>query len=303
VTPGKGSKGIVLIADDSTEALGMLNEVLVAEGYTVFAAMDGLQALAIANRIVPDIVLMDAIMPNMDGFQACRELKKEAELCDVPVVFMTGLTDTEHMVAGLEAGGIDYVTKPINMEELLARVKAHMQTARAARSTRIALNEIGQQSFACDINGQIIWTTTSARELFAKTGADADWMERQLPEQVRTWLSHNPQKYSVFRLKGLNKPLQLRFLARPAPNEYLLRVIQDDEIAMRNALQAQFSLTGRESEVLFWLVRGKTNREIGQILSVSPRTVNKHLETIYRKLSVDNRTSATAVCLEFINAH
>jgi DNA-binding response OmpR family regulator/DNA-binding CsgD family transcriptional regulator len=303
VTPGKGSKGIVLIADDSTEALGMLNEVLIAEGYTVFAAMDGLQALAIANRIVPDIVLMDAIMPNMDGFQACRELKKEAELCDVPVVFMTGLTDTEHMVAGLEAGGIDYVTKPINMEELLARVKAHMQTARAARSTRIALNEIGQQSFACDINGQIIWTTTSARELFAKTGADADWMERQLPEQVRTWLSHNPQKYSVFRLKGLNKPLQLRFLARPAPNEYLLRVIQDDEIAMRNALQAQFSLTGRESEVLFWLVRGKTNREIGQILSVSPRTVNKHLETIYRKLSVDNRTSATAVCLEFINAH
>ena len=98
------SKGIVLVADDSAEALSMLNDALISEGYTIFVAMDGVQAISIANRMPPDIVIMDAVMPNMDGFEACRQLKKNNELSDIPVIFMTGLSDTEHVVKGLEAG-------------------------------------------------------------------------------------------------------------------------------------------------------------------------------------------------------
>lgn len=298
----QASKGIVLVVDDSADALGMLNEALIAEGYTIFVAMDGQQALSIASRMAPDIVLMDAIMPNMDGFEACRQLKQNPELNDVPVIFMTGLSDTQHVVMGLEAGGIDYVGKPINLDELLARVKVHLNNSRLARSARSALNEIGQLAFACDINGQVMWSTASARDLLENYGATDDWLEGQLPEQIRVWLAHHPDRNSALWLQGLERPLQLRFLARSTPGEYLLRLMDDDELSARSALREHFSLTDREAEVLFWLARGKTNREIAQILSMSPRTVNKHLEPVYRKLSVENRTTAAAICLQYLNS-
>ncbi|MFQ3172711.1 MAG: DNA-binding response OmpR family regulator, partial [Oleispira sp.] len=98
------SKGIVLVVDDSADALGMLNESLANDGYTVFVAMDGIQALAVASRMAPDIVLMDAIMPNMDGFETCKALKDNSELNEVPVIFMTGLTESENVIKGFEAG-------------------------------------------------------------------------------------------------------------------------------------------------------------------------------------------------------
>lgn len=296
------SKGIVLVVDDSAESLGMLNTALVDEGYTVFVAMDGAQALAIAGRMVPDIVLMDAIMPNVDGFEACREMKKNSELSDVPVIFMTGLSDTEHVLMGLESGGVDYINKPVNLDEFLARIKVHLNNSRLTRSARSALDEIGQLALACDINGQLVWTTASARDVLAAVSSDNDWVDEQLPEQLRYWLSHSPVKHSVLWLKGLDKPLQVRFLGRPSPGEYLLRLLDNDELSARNALREQFSLTEREAEVLFWLARGKTNREIGQILSMSPRTVNKHLEQVYKKLAVENRTTAAAVCLQYLNS-
>ena len=105
---GADSKGVILIADDTAESLTMLNEALTSEGYTVLVAMDGQQAVTIAGRMAPDLVLMDAIMPNMDGFEACQALKSDAELQDIPVIFMTGLTDSEDIVRGLKSGGVDY---------------------------------------------------------------------------------------------------------------------------------------------------------------------------------------------------
>ncbi len=296
------SKGIVLVVDDSADALGMLNESLVNEGYTVFVAMDGVQALAIADRMAPDIVLMDAIMPNMDGFEACRTLKENSELSDVPVVFMTGLSDSEHVIKGLESGGVDYINKPIKLDELLARVKVHLNNARMTRSARVALDEVGQLTFACDLNGKVVWSTSHARQLLGTLCSDTVWIDQDLPDQLKYWLSHSPEKHSSMQLKGLDKPLQVNFLGRPSPGEYLLRLLDDDELVARAALKDRFELTDREAEVLFWLSRGKTNRDIGQILSMSPRTVNKHLEPVYRKLSVENRTTAASVCLQYIGS-
>ncbi|MFT7129066.1 MAG: DNA-binding response OmpR family regulator/DNA-binding CsgD family transcriptional regulator [Gammaproteobacteria bacterium] len=293
-------KGIVLVVDDSADTLGVLNEALASDGYTVFVAMDGAQALAIADRMAPDIVLMDAIMPNIDGFEACRALKQNSELSDVPVVFMTGLSDTEHVVKGLEAGGVDYINKPIKLDEMLARVKVHLSNSRLTRSARVALDEVGQLTFACDINGQIVWSTTQARQILSTIESAGPTLARQLPDQLRSWLAQAPDKYSSIPLKGLKTSVQVNFLGRPSPGEYLLRLLEDDELVARAALKERFALTEREAEVLFWISRGKTNREIGQILSMSPRTVNKHLEPVYRKLSVENRTTAAALCLQYI---
>jgi DNA-binding response OmpR family regulator/DNA-binding CsgD family transcriptional regulator len=294
------SKGIVLVVDDSADALGMLNESLANEGYTVFVAMDGIQALAVAGRMAPDIILMDATMPNMDGFEACKELKKSSELNDIPVIFMTGLTESENVIKGFEAGGVDYINKPVKLDELLVRVKVHLNNSRMTRSARVALDEVGQLTFACDINGRIVWSTAHVRQLLTSDFNDEEWLSLQLPDQIKTWLAHSPEKHSTIQLKGQEKNLQVKFLGRVSPGEYLLRLLEDDELVARSALKARFELTEREAEVLFWLSRGKTNREIGQILTMSPRTVNKHLEPVYRKLSVENRTTAVAVCLQYI---
>lgn len=209
------NQGIVMIVDDVPDNLALLSGALDQAGYMVLVALDGLSALERMQRLKPDIVLLDAMMPGLDGFDTCRRIKAQAELEDVPVLFMTALTESEHVLAGFEAGGIDYVTKPIHPEQVLARVAAHLRTARALQNARL--------------------------------------ISTQTP---------------------------------PADN----RQIQ----AM---LTQRYQLTGREVEVLHWVSCGKTNRDIGDILGLSPRTVNKHLEHVYVKLGVETRTAAAAIAM------
>jgi CheY-like chemotaxis protein len=108
----KETRDIVLVVDDSPETLRMLTDAIEEAGMTVLVARESEYALSIIERVVPDVILMDALMPGTDGFQTCRRLKQNKALAHVPVIFMTGLSDTEHIIQGLEAGGVDYVTKP-----------------------------------------------------------------------------------------------------------------------------------------------------------------------------------------------
>ncbi|HKW83097.1 MAG TPA: response regulator, partial [Burkholderiaceae bacterium] len=121
---------VVLIVDDVPDNLAVLHDALDEAGYTVLVATHGEAALQRASQAQPDIVLLDAMMPGMDGFEVARRLKAQAETAHIPVVFMTGLTDTEHVVAAFQAGGVDYVTKPIRPREVIARIAAHMLGAR-----------------------------------------------------------------------------------------------------------------------------------------------------------------------------
>src|SRR5262249_2264743 len=122
----RSAADIVLIVDDQPGNLSLLHDALDESGYTVLVATTGEQALSRVAQRAPDIVLLEAVMPGMDGFEVARRLKAEAATAAIPVVFMTGLTDTEHVVAAFAAGGIDYVTKPIRPKEVLARIAAHM---------------------------------------------------------------------------------------------------------------------------------------------------------------------------------
>jgi DNA-binding NarL/FixJ family response regulator len=201
------AREVVLVVDDSPETLRMLTDALDQAGMTVMVALDGSAAMKVVEQITPDIILLDAVMPGFDGFEACRRLKSEPALSHVPVVFMTGLSETEHIVRGLEAGGVDYVTKPIVIEEMLARIRVHLANAR---------------------------------------------LIRRATEGVST----------------------------------------------AHELRKDFKLTSREVEVLSWLSKGKTNRDIAQILGLSPRTIDKHLEQIYAKLGVENRTAAAAMAVK-----
>ena len=103
MTTDSKKRDVALVVDDSPETLRLLTDALDGAGMTVMVALDGAGAMRIVDQITPDIVLLDAVMPGMDGFETCRRLKREAGLSNVPVIFMTGLAETEHIVRGLEA--------------------------------------------------------------------------------------------------------------------------------------------------------------------------------------------------------
>ena len=115
---------VALIVDDVPENLALLSDALSEAGYTVLVATDGQSALERLTMVVPDIILLDAVMPGMDGFETCRRIKADTRLRSIPVVFMTALDSVEDKVAGFTAGGVDYITKPFSPKELVARIRA-----------------------------------------------------------------------------------------------------------------------------------------------------------------------------------
>ena len=206
---GGGDDGhVVLIVDDVPENLAVLSDALDEAGHTVLVATDGISALERLALVLPDLILLDAVMPGIDGFETCRRMKLMDHARDVPVVFMTGLTETEHVVRGFEVGGVDYVTKPIRPAEVLARIRTHVRNARLFNDARLS---------------------------------------------------------------------------------------RDTAPALASADLSHYQLTPREGDVLAWIARGKTNRDIADILGMSPRTVNKHLEHIFVKLGVETRAAAAAL--------
>lgn len=289
---------LVLVVDDSPDALGLIHDALENAGLEVLLALEGKQALSIAKRIRPDIILMDALMPNMDGFTACEALKADPALASIPVIFMTGLTDTDDIVRGLESGGVDYLTKPINPNELLARMRVHLNNARLTNSAQTALDRTGQNLLTAGKDGQIRWATPQTHALFARAGADEDWLSDELAPRLSDWLNRQPEPGHSLSLEHPDYPLSLRFVARPAEDEALLRLIDGERASGAEVLKAELPLTDREAEVLYWVANGKTNREVAQILELSPRTVNKHLEQVFTKLGVDNRTAAAGMALK-----
>lgn len=287
---------IALVVDDSIESLSFLTTALEAEGVTVLLARSGEAALGIAGKIVPDIILMDAVMPGLDGFETCKSLKAMSSVAEVPVIFMTGLTETEHIVHALDVGGVDYLTKPINLDELRARIRVHLANARRAQSARVALDAAGRHLMALSSSGVTLWATPQAGKLLERIMAGFD-AASVIAAEVRPWLAARGNANSIAGDSLTLEPrsgarVQLMCLGMIGADEYLFRLLTPGDENQDGILRRQFGLTQRESEVLLWIARGKSNRDIGEILGLSPRTVNKHLEQVYSKLGVENRASA-----------
>ena len=289
-------RDIVLIVDDSPEALGFLTDALEQSGFSVLIATTGQASINIAEKITPDIILMDAVMPGLDGFETCRRLKANAAIAPVPVIFMTGLTETEHVVHALESGGVDYLTKPINIDELRARIRVHLANARSAQHARVALDAAGRHLMAVRGDGELKWATPQASRLLnLASGSEAG--NAAITREIARWLGARSSAGVSTEAPlaiglGDRASLHLNYLGEVGANEILFRITSANKEADDDILKRQFGLTAREAEVLVWISKGKANRDIGEILGLSSRTVNKHLEQIYVKLGVENRASA-----------
>jgi DNA-binding NarL/FixJ family response regulator len=290
----------VLIVDDSPGTLGFLTEALEREHFTVLVALRGERALATVEQMRPDLVLMDAVMPELDGFETCRRLKRMPGAATIPVIFMTGLSDTDHVIRGLEAGGVDYVTKPVVPQELVARIRVHLAGARLVASAHAAMDAAGYALFAAGADGRLRWATPGAARLLAPLEvSNGD----RLPAPLGTLLDNSGRTDAIElpaapRSGEPSASLDVRLVGPIGPDEMLLRVALAQPSQDEARVRSRLPVTPREAEVLIWLTRGKSNRDIGEILGLSPRTVNKHLEQIYAKLGIENRSSAVALTLQ-----
>ena len=118
---------MVLVVDDTPANLAVLLGMLADEGYEVLAAEDAEEALEILEEDVPDIILLDVMMPGMDGYTLCRHIKKQKQLADIPVIFISAKSESQDVVEGFDAGAVDYVSKPFQRAEVLARIRTHIQ--------------------------------------------------------------------------------------------------------------------------------------------------------------------------------
>ncbi len=293
--PAAGDR--VLVVDDSPESLAMLSDALEEAGMTVLVAVDGPGALQRVQHAAPDIILLDAVMPGMDGFETCARLKQEPAAAGVPVIFMTGLTDTEHVVRGFEAGGVDYVTKPIVPEQLIARIRAHLANARLVSSAHDAIDLAGRALFSLDARGRVNWQTPEAARILQQNAMIVLGLERltALLSEVRDEDGMRQRRTVPLDAGVPGRSVSFTPIGRTRTNELMVAVEVSTADAHEQRLRERFGLTARESDVLLWIARGKSNRDIGEILGLSPRTVNKHLERIYVKLGVENRAAAAAL--------
>lgn len=304
---------VVLLVDDTPDNLAVLHDALDESGYTVLVATSGEQALQRALESQPDIVLLDAVMPGIDGFEVARRLKADEATAAIPIIFMTGLTETEHVIHAFGAGVVDYVTKPVRTRELIARIESHLRNARAQQQARRALDAFGHATMVVrERDGRRLWQTALARSLLSQHYPGVP--DTTMPPPVMAWVAREalrrragaePQGLTVGR-----GPQRLTFALHPmgeegagaANAEWLLVLREDGEAALMEALLRSFPLTAREAEVLYWVIQGKTNRDIADILSLSPRTVHKHLEHVFEKLGVETRTAAAALALQRIGS-
>lgn len=135
------ARGVVLVVDDQMQNIQVVGTVLTREGYEVIPATSGAQALQRIAARLPDLVLLDVVMPDMDGFAVCKRLRDHPDTAGLPVIFVSAANDSETIVRGLEAGGVDYITKPFNKAELLARVRTQVDLQRARETTSRILRE------------------------------------------------------------------------------------------------------------------------------------------------------------------
>jgi DNA-binding response OmpR family regulator/DNA-binding CsgD family transcriptional regulator len=293
------NNGTVMIVDDTPANLALLSDALVEQGYRVLVATDGYSALEQLDLIRPDLILLDGMMPGIDGFETCRRIKGNPLTATIPILFMTALGELDDLLRGFDEGAVDYIVKPFRNEEVLARVGAHINQARMGVRVEQALAASGLSAVALDGAGNITWITQAAGEQLNEFTGNVTPGRTALPPVLHdfamSYVRAQSRKAPVrFQLGGLSARMSECVYA----GEYLLLLQKVNSQPNAESIRDNLGLTAREAEVLMWITRGKTNRDIGLILGSSPRTVNKHLEHIFDKLGVSTRSAAVSVAMQ-----
>ncbi len=330
------SSATILIVDDTPAILALLYEQLEQNDFSVMVAESGTSALQRIRRIKPDLILLDVLMPNLDGFETCRRLKADPATQEIPVIFMTGLHDINEMVHGFAVGGVDYITKPLQMPEVLARVHTHL-TIRQLQQQLQEQNELLEQrvhertqALQAEINRR--------RQQEAEKQKLLDMVSKQ-SDQLRSltaWVIDSHQQHGA----GLSATLRTQMtqtlhivqmqldlindavaqLTDRASRELIayhshnltvtlaqleeelgsfVTEINKPNLVAQEALENPLiKLSAREREVMQLIVDGKANPEIAELLYVSETTVRTYRSRILQKLELDDVTALIKFALK-----
>ena len=272
------SRDIVLVVDDSPETLRLLTDALEEAGMTVLVAREGEHALSIVEKSCPTSFSWTRSCREPTASRPAESSSRIPALAHVPIIFMTGLTETEHIIKGLEAGGVDYITKPIVPREVLARIRVHLANARMAHSARTALDAFGRFLLAASRTGRVLWYTPQAAKLLSLAFADFDREDYVLPAEIQAWLHQcagtpaGPEAASM-NLKDRTLPNGMHriYIGQIGPDEYLLRLVEGGLDDDRTVLKQKLAVTEREAEVLLWLSPAASRiADIAEILDLQP---------------------------------
>lgn len=299
---------IVMIVDDTPNNLAVLSDTLSESGYRVLVATDGLSALEQIVFLKPDIILLDVIMPGIDGFETCKRLKENPDTAAIPVIFMTARSELDDLLRGFDEGAVDYVVKPIRPPEVLVRVATQLKQARDIQRAENALNNNPYATLAFNKIGHITWLPTAGSRwlcefLQCQSLPETLKVGTLLPTAINDWIKYQltqsfDQKQSTFESVRNGVHFSAKFTSCINADEYLLQMETHSGQWDLDLVKASLGLTFREAEILMWISRGKTNKEVGLILDTSPRTVNKHLEHIFEKLGVVTRAAAVSIAMQ-----
>ena len=309
----------VLVVDDVPANADVVLNHLTAAGFRVLYAGSGARALKQLEHSIPDLILLDIKMPGLDGIETCRLIKQRSEWRNVPIIFITGADELSQKLAAFEAGGVDFVTKPILPEEVEARVRTHLrirelqselEQKNQALSEEIELRldaekqleaRLDQPFVIASYDGGIHFSTRQASILLQAFFPSISLAK--LPETVLCWLASTDRQRPLLIHNPQKGDLQVDHLASSDSRGLaLLRLEQRNSCWGPKALQT-LGLTPREAEVLYWITEGKTNPEISTILDTTLHTVKKHNNKLFAKLGVETRMAAARLAMSVLTGH
>jgi len=272
------NRGVILIVDDEPFALQYLQSLLEGEGYAVASATNGRLALDQVKERQPELVLLDIMMPIMDGYETCRRLKQNPEFADLPVLFLSSLDNADEKMNAFAVGGVDYVTKPFSKREILVRVKNHLTMYRIRNRLSSELDQrqlelIRQENEVRDVN-------TALKVLLTA-------IEREKQDLAAT-VQFNADKLIIPRISKMVE------VESPEERKELFKLIRQNFQQLTESLvpgrqNLTMTLTPTELQVANLIKQDKTSKEISRICNMSPSTVASHRKMIRKKLGITNK--------------
>ncbi len=296
----------VLVVDDTPANLGVVMELLAGANLRVLVAESGSRALELLMRQPVDLILLDVVMPGLDGFETCAKVKAHGAWRDLPVIFLTAVDDPAQKLRAFEAGAVDYVTKPLHPPEVLARTLAHLDLRAARREverqnerleSEVSLRLDAEAQLAQSLDRALLITDREGRVIFQTLRA-SQLLHKHLPNHRAGFLP--PELHRAERYVSAAGALLLRRFMESGTDTLTVLYLVEEHAPAGPADLIRLGLTPRQSEVLYWIAQGKTNAETGIILGASPRTIDKHVEQLLERLGAENRLAAAAMAGEIL---
>jgi PAS domain S-box-containing protein len=311
--PKSSENGTILIVDDQLENLKLLTTYMQQQGFELMVAQSGEETLKRVERIIPDIILLDVMMPGIDGFETCQHLKESGTTQDIPVLFMTALTDTVDKVKGFELGAVDYLTKPLQQEEVLARVNAHLTIRKFQRQLQEqnellkqkndllekqkrelqeseerfhGLSEATFEGILIHDEGRIIDGNQTLEKMFGYQRSDVigknvlEFITPEFRDNVKKWMStkdENPYEAEGIMNDGSFFPLEVQGKTMPYQGRNV-RVVAIRDLTWRKAMEEEKARLQKESYTFSMDTLGFVTHELKSPLSAMQSLIVLMLE-------------------------